>query len=79
MPHKCHNPEANTLQSLLDAKPQVHTSSQPRTGSSIFWHAWPIQLSARNNSIAVTPAGTTKRQTQMVNNAVKQIPGNTCP
>lgn len=76
IPHKCHNPEANTLKSLLDSKPQVHTSSQPWTGNSI---SWPIQLSARNNSIAVTPTGTTKRQMQMVNNAVKQKPGNTCP
>lgn len=68
-----------TLHRLLDSKPQVHTSSQPQTGYSICCHAWPIQLPARTNSIAVIPAGATKSQMQMVNNAVEQIPGNICP
>lgn len=60
---------------LLDSKPQVHTSSQPLTRNSICCHAWPIQLPTRTNSIAVTPAGATKSQMQMVNTTVEQIFG----
>lgn len=57
----------------------MHTSSQLQTGNSICCHAWPIQLPARTNAIAVVQAGATKSQTQMVNNTVEQIPGNICP